>query len=102
LASRHGRSPKTIVERCILALVNEGARILDERIAQRASDIDLVYPDGLRSSAIAAAPCSTPTCWVVATSRSMAHLRPMRTPIRRSGSRRRCWPSLAEGKTFNG
>jgi 3-hydroxyacyl-CoA dehydrogenase len=35
-----------IVERCILALVNEGARILDEGIAQRASDIDMVYLTG--------------------------------------------------------
>jgi 3-hydroxyacyl-CoA dehydrogenase len=35
-----------IVDRCILALVNEGARILDERIAQRASDIDAVYLAG--------------------------------------------------------
>src|SRR5207249_3610645 len=31
-----------IVERCILALVNEGARILEEGVAQRASDIDMV------------------------------------------------------------
>ena len=35
-----------IVERCILALVNEGARILEEGIAQRASDIDMVYLTG--------------------------------------------------------
>ena len=35
-----------IVDRCILALVNEGARILDEGIAQRASDIDVVYLTG--------------------------------------------------------
>jgi 3-hydroxyacyl-CoA dehydrogenase len=35
-----------IVERCIYALVNEGARILDEGIAARASDIDLVYLNG--------------------------------------------------------
>jgi 3-hydroxyacyl-CoA dehydrogenase len=35
-----------IVERCILALVNEGARILEEGIAQRASDIDMVYLAG--------------------------------------------------------
>ncbi len=35
-----------IVERCILALVNEGARILEEGIAQRASDIDIVYLAG--------------------------------------------------------
>ena len=39
-------SSKEIVERCIYALVNEGARILDEGIAQRASDIDIVYLTG--------------------------------------------------------
>jgi 3-hydroxyacyl-CoA dehydrogenase len=32
-----------IVDRLVYALVNEGARILEEKIAQRASDIDLVY-----------------------------------------------------------
>jgi 3-hydroxyacyl-CoA dehydrogenase len=35
-----------IVQRCIFALVNEGARILREGIAQRASDIDVVYLTG--------------------------------------------------------
>lgn len=35
-----------IVERCMLALVNEGARILEEGIARRASDIDVVYVHG--------------------------------------------------------
>jgi 3-hydroxyacyl-CoA dehydrogenase len=35
-----------IVQRCIFALVNEGARILHEGIAQRASDIDVVYLTG--------------------------------------------------------
>lgn len=35
-----------IVERCIYALVNEGARILEDGIAQRASDIDVVYLNG--------------------------------------------------------
>jgi 3-hydroxyacyl-CoA dehydrogenase len=35
-----------IVERCIYALVNEGAKILAEGIAQRASDIDIVYLTG--------------------------------------------------------
>jgi len=35
-----------IVQRCILALVNEGARILEEGIAQRSSDIDIVYLNG--------------------------------------------------------
>lgn len=32
-----------IVERCVYALINEAARLLDEGIAQRASDIDVVY-----------------------------------------------------------
>ena len=35
-----------VVERCIFALVNEGARILEEGIAARASDIDIVYLNG--------------------------------------------------------
>jgi 3-hydroxyacyl-CoA dehydrogenase len=35
-----------IVERCIFALVNEGARILEEGIALRGSDIDMVYLTG--------------------------------------------------------
>lgn len=44
----HGITPRKfndeeIVNRCILALVNEGAKILEEKIAARASDIDIVY-----------------------------------------------------------
>jgi 3-hydroxyacyl-CoA dehydrogenase len=35
-----------IVQRCVYALVNEGARILEEGIALRASDIDVVYLAG--------------------------------------------------------
>ncbi|MBC7452856.1 MAG: enoyl-CoA hydratase/isomerase family protein [Massilia sp.] len=35
-----------IVERLVYALVNEGARILEEGIAMRASDIDMVYLSG--------------------------------------------------------
>jgi len=35
-----------IVQRCVYALVNEGARILEEGIAMRASDIDVVYLTG--------------------------------------------------------
>ncbi|MEO8566555.1 MAG: 3-hydroxyacyl-CoA dehydrogenase NAD-binding domain-containing protein [Betaproteobacteria bacterium] len=35
-----------IVERCIYALVNEGARIVEDGIASRASDIDVVYLTG--------------------------------------------------------
>jgi 3-hydroxyacyl-CoA dehydrogenase len=39
-------SDEEIVERCIYALANEGARILEEGIALRASDIDMVYLTG--------------------------------------------------------
>lgn len=39
-------SDTEIVERCVFALVNEGARLLEEGIAQRASDIDMVYLTG--------------------------------------------------------
>ncbi len=39
-------SDDEIVERCIYALVNEGAHILEEGIALRASDIDMVYLTG--------------------------------------------------------
>ena len=35
-----------IVGRCVLALVNEGARIVEEGIALRASDLDVVYVAG--------------------------------------------------------
>jgi 3-hydroxyacyl-CoA dehydrogenase len=39
-------STDEIIERTIYALVNEGARILEERIALRAVDIDIVYLNG--------------------------------------------------------
>jgi 3-hydroxyacyl-CoA dehydrogenase len=35
-----------IVDRCVYALVNQGARLLEEGIALRASDIDVVYLTG--------------------------------------------------------
>ena len=47
----NGRAPRKvsdqeIVQRLVFALVNEGARILEEGIALRASDIDMVYLTG--------------------------------------------------------
>ena len=39
-------SDDEIVERLVYALVNEGARILEEGIALRASDIDMIYLNG--------------------------------------------------------
>ena len=43
---RRAFSDEEIVERCIYALVNEGAHILEEGIAMRAVDIDMVYMTG--------------------------------------------------------
>jgi 3-hydroxyacyl-CoA dehydrogenase len=39
-------SAEEITDRCIYALVNEGARILEEGYALRASDIDIIYLNG--------------------------------------------------------
>jgi 3-hydroxyacyl-CoA dehydrogenase len=44
--TRRAIGDQEIVERCVFALVNEGARILEEGIAQRASDVDVVYLTG--------------------------------------------------------
>jgi 3-hydroxyacyl-CoA dehydrogenase len=43
---RRAVSEEEIIERCVYALINEGAKILEEGIALRASDIDLVYING--------------------------------------------------------
>src|SRR6201999_2605859 len=39
-------SDQEIVERSVYALVNEGARVLEEGVASRSSDIDVVYIAG--------------------------------------------------------
>jgi 3-hydroxyacyl-CoA dehydrogenase len=39
-------SRQEIQERCLYALINEGARVLEEEVALRASDIDIVYTAG--------------------------------------------------------
>jgi 3-hydroxyacyl-CoA dehydrogenase len=39
-------SDQEILERCLYAMVNEGAKILEEGIASRASDIDVVWVNG--------------------------------------------------------
>ncbi len=39
-------SAREITDRCLYALVNEGARILEEGYALRASDIDIIYLNG--------------------------------------------------------
>jgi 3-hydroxyacyl-CoA dehydrogenase len=49
--AQKGRTPRKvsdeeIVQRCIYALINEGARIVEDGIAQRSSDVDIVYLNG--------------------------------------------------------
>jgi 3-hydroxyacyl-CoA dehydrogenase len=39
-------SSEEIVDRCVYALVNEGARILEQGYASRATDIDIIYVYG--------------------------------------------------------
>jgi 3-hydroxyacyl-CoA dehydrogenase len=39
-------SDQEILERCMYSMVNEGAKILEEGIAQRASDLDVVWVNG--------------------------------------------------------
>jgi 3-hydroxyacyl-CoA dehydrogenase len=50
-AKKAGREPRKvsdqeILERCLYSMVNEGAKILEEGIALRASDIDVVWVNG--------------------------------------------------------
>ena len=46
IAQRSDISEREIVERCILSMINEGARILSEGVALRPGDIDVVYTSG--------------------------------------------------------
>jgi 3-hydroxyacyl-CoA dehydrogenase len=43
---RRSFSDEEIIERTIYALINEGARVLDEGFALRAADIDVIYTNG--------------------------------------------------------
>ncbi len=44
--ARGPKSDQEILERCLYALINEGARVLEEGIASRAADIDVIYLTG--------------------------------------------------------
>ena len=43
---RRDISDLEIVERCLLAMINEGARIVSEGVAYRPSDVDIIYLNG--------------------------------------------------------
>ncbi|GAA5231848.1 3-hydroxyacyl-CoA dehydrogenase [Verticiella sediminum] len=46
IARRSSISDDEIVHRCLLASINEGFRIIDERVASREGDIDVVWTNG--------------------------------------------------------
>jgi 3-hydroxyacyl-CoA dehydrogenase len=56
IARRADIDDEEIVERCLYPLVNEGARILEEGIAYRAGDIDVVWIDGYGFPAVKGGP----------------------------------------------
>ncbi|MGH8353640.1 MAG: 3-hydroxyacyl-CoA dehydrogenase NAD-binding domain-containing protein [Pseudomonas sp.] len=56
--ARRAIGPEEIRERCLLALVNEGAKILEEGIAASSQDIDLVYLNGYGFPAAEGGPLS--------------------------------------------
>ena len=44
--TRRQFTPQEIVERLVFPMINEGARILEEGIAERAGDIDVIWIHG--------------------------------------------------------
>ncbi|HSS28039.1 MAG TPA: 3-hydroxyacyl-CoA dehydrogenase NAD-binding domain-containing protein [Usitatibacter sp.] len=90
-----------IVERCVYALVNEGARILEEGIAAKASDVDMVYLTGYGFPLFRGGPMLyADTVGLVNVERAMKHYR------EQTGDE--FWEPAAllsrlaaEGKTFN-
>jgi len=44
--TRRDIEPQEIIERCIYGLISEGARILEDGIAARSSDIDVIWTNG--------------------------------------------------------
>jgi 3-hydroxyacyl-CoA dehydrogenase len=59
IARRGDISDREIVERCLYPLINEGARILEEGIAYRAGDIDIVWINGYGFPALKGGPMHT-------------------------------------------
>lgn len=56
IARRSDISDEEIVERCLYPLINEGAKILEEGIAYRAGDIDIVWLNGYGFPALKGGP----------------------------------------------
>ena len=56
IARRSDILDEEIVERCLYPLINEGAKILEEGIAYRAGDIDIVWINGYGFPAVKGGP----------------------------------------------
>ncbi|NJD33340.1 MAG: enoyl-CoA hydratase, partial [Betaproteobacteria bacterium] len=59
ITRRSDISDEEIVERCLYPLINEGAKILEEGIAYRAGDIDIVWMNGYGFPALKGGPMHT-------------------------------------------
>ena len=46
ILQRDNHSTQEIIERCLFPLINEGIKILEEGVAIRAADIDVVWTSG--------------------------------------------------------
>ncbi len=94
---RRDFADEEILERCLLALVNEGAKILDEGIAARSADIDTVYLNGYGFPAAEGGPMA----WAdrLGAAELLQRLRFLEQRHARAGSRRpwsSAWPPRAE------
>jgi 3-hydroxyacyl-CoA dehydrogenase len=102
--ARRRISDEEIIKRCVFALINEGARVLQEGIAARASDIDVVYLTGYGFPGIRGGPM-----FYADTVGLAAIVRAMRRFAANPVSDPESWTPAAllarlavEGKTFNG
>ena len=94
-------SDEEIVQRLVFALVNEGAHILEDGIASKSGDIDMVYLTGYGFPSTVAAPCTTPAK-VGLFNVVQAMNRFAKNPLDDAAFWKpaRCWLLAAEGKAF--
>jgi 3-hydroxyacyl-CoA dehydrogenase len=104
--TRRDIGTEEILERCLLALVNEGAKILQENIAANSHDIDLVYLNGYGFPAERGGPMDWADGEGVAaihqrllqlTERFGAHWQPA-TLIERLAGENKCFRDVQEGE----
>ncbi len=84
--------PQEIVERCLFPLINEGFRILEEGVALRAADIDVVWTSGYGFPRYRGGPMFHAETWASTTS-SPGSRNTKRHLARCIGSLRRFWSS---------